>query len=79
MSVLGELDNDIADLLERVRACSGSEELSEWEDDEFLPSIHVRLMKNRHLTDRQLEIFERIEYKVQFGIEAYWEEYGEGS
>jgi len=62
--------------LKRVEHCQEhGDECTDWEDD-FLESVQNRLMKGTGLTEGQLETLEKIEYKVTFGTEAYWEEYG---
>lgn len=63
-------------MLDRVHYCQEhGVDCNDWEDD-FLESVENWLMKGRELTPAQLETLEKIEYKVEFGLEAYWEEYG---
>lgn len=69
---MNSLDDD---LLDRVKACRGAEETNDWEED-FLESVEGQLNKGRILSEAQMETLEKIEYKVNFGVESYWEEYG---
>jgi len=78
----GRLDRHMENLeknramLTRVEECQASgDECTDWED-EFLESIQNRLMKGAELSPAQLETLEKIEYKIAFGQDAYWEEYG---
>lgn len=63
--------------LTRIEECKGSDETNDWEE-EFLHSIQKRVESGKPLTDSQEETLQRIEYKVEFGEDAYWEEYGDG-
>jgi hypothetical protein len=64
------------EMLARVEHCQANgDECTDWED-EFLESIQNWLMKGSSLTEGQLETLEKIEYKVEFGQAAYWEEFG---
>lgn len=63
-------------MVARVEHCQAeNSELNGWED-EFLESVLDWLTGGRKLSDSQLETLEKIEYKVEWGIKAYWEEYG---
>jgi len=79
-----KLDRHIAqrdvnkDLLLRVEACiANSAECNNWEDD-FLESVQDQLKKGREMSGAQIEHIEKIEYLVEWGRDAYWEEYGHG-
>jgi hypothetical protein len=62
-------------LIERVEHCQeNGAECNDWEDT-FLESIHDQLMNGRVLTDVQIGKIEQIEFLVEFGREAYWEEF----
>lgn len=64
--------------LERVRNCiENNEELNDWEDL-FLESLEEQLTEGRTPSAAQLEKLTQIEYAVEWGREAYWEEFGQG-
>jgi hypothetical protein len=67
------------ELLSRVEYCiEHGSDCNDWEDD-FLESIKTQIMNGkRELSPDQLETLEKIEYKVEWGTEAYWQEYGDG-
>jgi hypothetical protein len=78
-NVKGIPDDDRFDLLQRIEHCMGNnEECNSWEDD-FLESIHEQLMRGptRELSGPQMESLEKIEFLVEFGRDAYWEEFGD--
>lgn len=62
--------------LERVENCiENNAELSDWEDD-FLESLQTQLTEGKLPSASQLEKLEQIEYVVEWGRDAYWEEFG---
>lgn len=63
-------------LLGRVVHCiSNSEECNGWEDD-FLESVKDQLEEGRKMSEAQIDHIEKIEYLVEWGCDAYWEEFG---
>jgi len=79
MSKLGDLlDQREANeaLLERVESCiANSGECNPWEDD-FLESVKDQLEEGRKMSEAQVDHIEKIEYLVEWGRDAYWEEFG---
>jgi hypothetical protein len=69
------------EMIKRVEYCQEhGNECNDWED-EFLESVHNQLMKGFELSTKeggQLETLEKIESVVEWGREAYWEEFGRG-
>jgi hypothetical protein len=64
------------EMIKRVEYCQeNGNECNDWEDD-FLESIHNRLMKGIELSDGQSETLEKIEFLVEWGRDAYWKEFG---
>ena len=64
--------------LKRVEYCiEHGADCNDWEDD-FLENIKGWLMRGCPLSSSQFETLEKIEYKVEFGLESYWQEYGHG-
>ena len=76
MSSLNDVGAEQIALLRRVDRCSEYTDTTAWEDD-FLESIREQLVDGRELTAKQTATLERIEYKVAFGVTAYWEGYAE--
>jgi len=62
----------VEDELNRVEYCiEHGADCNDWEDD-FLASVKDWLMRGRELSPLQIEALE----KIEFGLDAYWEEYG---
>ncbi len=69
---------ELKDFEDRITECiDNPEDLNNWEE-EFLESILIHVAgEGRLLTSSQSDTLEKIEYKVEWGMEAYWEEFGE--